>query len=347
MTDRPDAIDLLEELYDLERPRAQWFGGVLAAAGPLLDRGAGVGLLLYDVSGPVPRVDAMDGFNVPAENIKVGTEAHAHRGWQQSIIECYRTQVCCTLKEHVPDLAVRASLRERYAAIGIRDQILINGSNRSGFGCALYVFSKTVLQLRRPERELLTRFASHLSTAYRLHRRLGQASSADGHAVDAFLRVDGSVEQAEGYARSREARRSLGAAVKLREWARTIAGRRDHSRATSAWRPLVSGRWSLVDSYERGGRRYITACENTPALNDLRILSPRELQVVSLAELGRSNKVIAYELGLGHSTVRVLLARAASKLAVRTRTELITKFRDLRRLESADSADPPPSSVRR
>jgi DNA-binding NarL/FixJ family response regulator len=38
----------------------------------------------------------------------------------------------------------------------------------------------------------------------------------------------------------------------------------------------------------------------------------REQQVVALATLGRTNKFIAYELGLAHSTVRVLMARACA-----------------------------------
>ncbi|MEO6097530.1 MAG: LuxR C-terminal-related transcriptional regulator [Fibrobacteria bacterium] len=53
----------------------------------------------------------------------------------------------------------------------------------------------------------------------------------------------------------------------------------------------------------------------------------RERQVAALAELGRSNKVIAYELGLGHSTVRVLLARAAGKPGVKTRIGLVKRVR--------------------
>jgi DNA-binding CsgD family transcriptional regulator len=37
--------------------------------------------------------------------------------------------------------------------------------------------------------------------------------------------------------------------------------------------------------------------------------------------------MIAYELGLAHSTVRVLLARGAAKLGVRTRTEMLARVR--------------------
>jgi DNA-binding CsgD family transcriptional regulator len=42
------------------------------------------------------------------------------------------------------------------------------------------------------------------------------------------------------------------------------------------------------------------------------------------------DKLIAYELGLAHSTIRVLLARAAQKLGARSRAELLERFRALR-----------------
>ena len=256
---------------------------------------------------------------------------HALPGWADQIVNCYRTAVCATLDEHVPDRAMRMVLRERYRPMRICDQVLINGANRSGIGCGLYGFSSTVLTLSAPEREQLCRVGSHLSTAYRLLRRLEQGAHENtGKSVAAVLHVDGRVEHAEPQTSSKEARRVLADAVKLREWARTRVGRRDPQRATAAWKPLVVGQWSLVDSFERGGRRYITACENPPAPVELRVLSARELQVVALAQLGRSNKVIAYELGLVPSTVRVLMARAASKLEVRTRSDLIAKCRALR-----------------
>jgi DNA-binding NarL/FixJ family response regulator len=44
------------------------------------------------------------------------------------------------------------------------------------------------------------------------------------------------------------------------------------------------------------------------------------------AHLGHSNKVIAYELGLAASTVRVLVHRAARKLGANTREEAIASF---------------------
>ena len=58
-------------------------------------------------------------------------------------------------------------------------------------------------------------------------------------------------------------------------------------------------------------------------------LSQREREVVSLAVLGRPNKLIAYELGIAAPTVRVLMTRAAKKLGVQSRVTLIEKYRQL------------------
>jgi DNA-binding CsgD family transcriptional regulator len=55
-------------------------------------------------------------------------------------------------------------------------------------------------------------------------------------------------------------------------------------------------------------------------------LSLRERQVLNSASKGRTNKEIAHELGIAHSTVRVLLARASHKLRARTRDEVIAAF---------------------
>jgi DNA-binding CsgD family transcriptional regulator len=53
-------------------------------------------------------------------------------------------------------------------------------------------------------------------------------------------------------------------------------------------------------------------------------LTERERQVVLQATLGFTNKEIAYALGVSASTVRVLMARAAGRIGVRTRAELLS-----------------------
>jgi DNA-binding CsgD family transcriptional regulator len=322
-----DTIQLLEALYALEQPRHEWFRGVLEAAGPVFDRGAGVGMLLYDISGSLPVVDAMGGVNLPPENLQMGRDVHGRAAFARAIVSSYRNKVCATLPEHVDDPEVLLAMRERYARVGLQDQILINGANTSGLGCAMYAFSKTCIQLRASERNMLTWIATHLSAAYRLQRKLEQQPAAADRAVEAVCSVDGRIEHAESEARASEARRSLSAAVRLREKARVASTRSEQQHEACAWQPLVAGRWSLLDAYEPNGKRYITAHENAPHRPGQAALSARERQTASLAALGHSNKVIAHDLGLAHSTVRVLLARAAAKLGVSTRAELLERLR--------------------
>ena len=138
-----------------------------------------------------------------------------------------------------------------------------------------------------------------------------------------MLRVDGRIEHANDAIKTKPLLRDLCAAVGRREWAKSREGRYDTERSVSAWQPMVAARWSLVDAYETNGVRYVTARENSPVISGVASLSAREQQVTSLAALGHSNKLIAYELGISHSTVRVLVARAARKLHVRSRQDLI------------------------
>ena len=52
----------------------------------------------------------------------------------------------------------------------------------------------------------------------------------------------------------------------------------------------------------------------------------RERQLLEYAALGLTNKEIAYDVGVSASTVRVLLARAAKKLGVLSRDQLIAAY---------------------
>jgi len=97
--------------------------------------------------------------------------------------------------------------------------------------------------------------------------------------------------------------------------------------ALAGWPAMVRARWTLVDHFEKDGKRYLLAVRNEAALDGLQMLSPRERQVVSYASLGHSNKMIAYELGIATSTVGVLLSRATTKLGVSSREELLAKLR--------------------
>lgn len=80
--------------------------------------------------------------------------------------------------------------------------------------------------------------------------------------------------------------------------------------------------WSELDSFEAGGRRY-RVC-----VRSLHTLTPREADVAERILRGDTNKVIAYDLGLAWSTVRVLVARITAKVGVRSRVELVARLQE-------------------
>ncbi len=116
-------------------------------------------------------------------------------------------------------------------------------------------------------------------------------------------------------------------AVLRAERARLWTQQADRGEALARWQALVDGRWSLVERFEFGGRRYLVARENTLGARDPRGLTLRERQVAALAALGHPLKLIAYELGLSRPSVSASLASAMRKLGARTQAELLAWVR--------------------
>lgn len=94
-------------------------------------------------------------------------------------------------------------------------------------------------------------------------------------------------------------------------------------RIVEEWKGPIAAKWTLLDVREADGIRYLVARQNQSNSNPPAALTERERQVVERAGMGQDNKVIAYDLGISHSTVRVLVARAAKKLGVQSRAALL------------------------
>jgi DNA-binding NarL/FixJ family response regulator len=118
---------------------------------------------------------------------------------------------------------------------------------------------------------------------------------------------------------------ALRAAVVAMDRARR-PGRPHADDALAAWQALTQGRWSLLDRFEEGGRRYLIAHRNVPAADGPDAFTPPERLVAQYASLGHSNKLIAHELGLSIGTVARHLRRASAKLGARSRVDLVRKL---------------------
>jgi DNA-binding CsgD family transcriptional regulator len=218
-------------------------------------------------------------------------------------------------------------LHDPLATAGVRDVIGLRTQDPSGRGVVLGATLPQVTTLSRAELHTWHRVCAHVAAALRLRRRTCDATGTslpEGSAdTEAVLRPDGTVAHAEGDATTPAALSALSTAVRDFERARGRAGPVSSEEALSLWRALVTGRWSLVDSFDHDGRRYVVARSNPPSVSRPRGLSAREQEVVAYAVLGHSNKMISYELGLSISAVSAYLSHAMQKLGVSSRVQLI------------------------
>jgi DNA-binding CsgD family transcriptional regulator len=207
------------------------------------------------------------------------------------------------------------------------DSFNLIGADGEGRSCAL------IANLPQARSSLLTarqvefweRVAAHLGAGFRLRGKLRGARPAsldDAEGIfDAEFRpvhLQGEATRAAALAPLRDAAVSLD-----RARARRVEGREK----LELWRALSAGRWSVQQEFDSDGRRFIVARPNSPAPPTQASLTTRESQVAVLVSLGHSNKVIAYELGVGASTVSTHVTALSQKLGAKSRIELIRLLR--------------------
>lgn len=328
-------IDVIEAAYALERDDRAWLLGLARAVRPLLEGGRGLYAYAYDAS--VPPTSWLD------RAVLVDADRAELRAAQQMIAA--RTSYAAEI--HVlPSPLASATQGAREAGLAdprpgfdallgrwkIVDYLALRTVEPGGHGVVVTAAQLRERRVEQRARRLWARVAGHIAAARRLRAALAASTSTAPAAAepDAVLTPGGKVEHAAGDATSRTARDALRDAVLRQERARGRERRRDPEGATEAWGALVSGRWSLVDQFERGGRRYLVARRNPHELPDPRALTPRERAVAHLAALGKPSKLVAYELGLAESTVATHLAAALRKLGCASRVELVRTLAGLR-----------------
>jgi DNA-binding NarL/FixJ family response regulator len=300
--------------------------GLLEAARPELDAGRGVWGTIYDASDPSNIT-----YRAPCVlgDLDPSLVMHAHQAaTPEDIQRTMRTATCGTASELLGPAFERFSPIQDFGhAYGVYDSLGINARDSSGKGMMIVSFLPRKSRLGPRKAAHWERVAAHMTTGFRLRAELTRRlEAADLDTAEAVLAPDGKLQHASGPAAATTARQLLARAALAIERARGPLRSDDAERAVKEWRGLVAARWSLIDYFDTDGRRYLVARENSPHAPGPEVLTVRERQVVAFAALGHSNKLIAYELGIAHSTVRVLIARAAAKLGVASREEVICRF---------------------
>lgn len=320
-------LDCLAAAYRVDLEGEPYVRNVVEAAVPLLDRGLGVMAYTYEVRGGAPpvidhfvtsrRFDprwlerfygaiAEAGLDSRPEN-PAGFQAWGH-------LLCGQASLVPGMRPFLPHFAHIG---------GARDTFAVNALDASGRGLWIGAPLRTTARVSAEKVTLFTRFAAHLTSATRLRRHAGPA----GPRAAAVLSPRGELLDAAGGEAVVDARQLLRRATVAFDQAHTRKARADVATATQRWRPLVDSRWALLDDFDSDGRRFVVAVENGPPTRPpRRDLSEREHQVMTQAHLGHSNKLVAYELGLSASTVRVLLHRASRKLGASSRKDALARF---------------------
>lgn len=315
-----DATDIIEAAYRVTAPEQEWLEGVLQAARPGLKGQSAYGYL-FDASGAHLRVLRFHSVprNIPVERAMETMVEGAPREYVE------RTWLSCPFAL-ASDIEGSTEILERSGA-PYRDVMAVNGFDASGFGFWLGTTLPARGRIRPPVAERWRRVAAHLGAAYRLRRRLTDASDATVGAA-AILRPDGRVAHAEPSASSNDALHTLREAVLRFGRNRDKAAAAPDARL-ARWKGMVDAQWSLIDHFMADGQRYVVARENGPSESELERLTQRERQVLACLATGHTSKVVAYELGLADATVRVLVMRAARKLRAKTRAAALERFQEL------------------
>ncbi len=328
MPTRPSPLAVLEAAYDLEATDRTWLQGVAEQlAGAVLPKARDVFGVRFDV-GRTPRqpweppfvlrrggsaLEAVSTFLPVDSPERVARTFGGPNGWRG-------------LEELTRGDAQWERGAERFRRQGHGELVVVNCSDATGRGLALFgTFDGSVPAVSRPR---VSRLAAHVAAAHRLRAALVAAQPKQPEAV---LTPDGRLLDAQGEARGGTARQALQRHAQRVDRARSRKGRSVDP--LDVWTALVEGRWSLVDRFERDGRRFLVALENAPDLRVRAPLAPKARAVLGLVVKGHSTKLIAYELGLTEAGVAWHIKQLVRYFSVSSRRALLTALRPFARVE--------------
>ena len=311
------ALNVLESVYRFGSPFEDWLREVGLSIAPALHSGFGAGSVSYWSDGASVRIESVvmtvESLGHEVYRSAAGTPSEAfHRAF-------VRGPAFTSFSEQLAGSGHEGYIQRSLSGIGIEDVVVLNAHTEDGRGLMVGCPQPQLKTTTRKHREHWNRVAAHLEAALRLRTSLGGQRPCPDSAAAVFTprgellhATRPLVDDTAVLARLRVAVMRL---VELR--------RVKPASAVDLWKGLVAGHWSIVDAIDSDGGRYLVALENPSLGVRLRALTEQESRVTALAARGRTNKSIAYSLGLSEGTVSSCLHRARRKLGVERRAELI------------------------
>lgn len=353
--DPSDLLTLLDRAYDLDAAEPAWLEAVASAAAPFLANGDGMAAFLADREGRIhtPRyaghVEWSGWGEVWFEGLRQLPPPMMRRALELTPVAYSIDRRGALLNGHATMAdAIAADLRGEPGAGGVArrgiwdeatqrqisgpflDSLDVVGLDPSGEAVVLLGVRRALSKRPVGTREAawLGRIAGHLASALRLRRALVKPHALLDGSSPVFDTAARPLHEADEQTRLGLA--ALRAAVRAQLHARR--GSTSPTDVLEHWRALVLGRYSLLDVFDRDGKRFVVARPNVPlgrAIERAASLTAGERAVLALLAGGASNKLIAYDLGISTSTVAARLASAASKLGTSTHVELVQRARDV------------------
>ena len=333
---RGDVVAAVEACYRLEPDDDDWLRELAEQVDAMFD--PGLGTLAYRIAGPDERGYRILGLvrsaRLPPRALEAGrtfrTWLHGARG-EGTVARTWGRLMQRLVEVGLAGPVDRILMSER-ATVGpkwlhnfffpVEDQLNLVARDLEGRESLVFVGALTEAPNVRPEdRELAVMWLAHAMAGSRLRARL-LSVGVEAPPGGAILDARGRVVHADGEARVEARREALEAAARRMDEARSAKGGRGPD-AVAIWQGLVDGTWSLVETFDTDGRRFVLAHENPPGVRDPRALTKLEARVVALAVRGYSDKLIGYTLGIARSTAAGHLARAMRKLRIAKRVDLV------------------------
>ena len=326
-------IDFTEAAYDLELGDEDWLPTMLRRGLPVLEQGLGVAGYEYGIPPGTNEVELRDVY------VASGPEDFAERhlrALSSMDPQALRQQLCsgAATTGSVSSKDNPEQLEHYISHVDYcKDVLYLTAVDARGVGVAVVAPLPEITTLSQQDAQRWQMLAAHVEAGHRLRQGIGagEADQDSGsklpHDAEAIFDANSfRIGDAVGQAKRGTTAKKLRDAAIIVDRARGKMRNTDPDNALEIWKALVRGRWSMVDWFDTDGRRFVLAIPNSPNVTDPRGLSERESQVVTLAVLGHSNKMIAYRLGLSSSRVSTVLRSAMRKMGFRTRSQMVKQM---------------------